>query len=386
MPVSMTPLHHHLARLIQQEGPLSFARFMQLALYDPEHGFYAPGRLRVGKQGDFFTNVSVGPLFGRMLALQLTELWQLQNRPPLWNLIEQGADRGLLSLDILSALQTHAPDCYEAARLWIVEPFRSLQNTQAETLQSHAPKVRWFDSLTSLPPGAHGLFCNELLDAFPCHRLQRVQHAWMEILVHYEAGAFTWTPPMPPSADLLPILPLLPNLPEGFHAEASPAHADWLRVCREKIPGGWLLILDYGMTESELFLPHRREGTLSAYAQHQRRTNPLASPGDQDLTFHLNFTLLANLARSAGWTIAGYLDQSRFFTAWAPHYFRDDSPTHSPAQLKERLAFRSLIDPNLLGSRFKVLALQNQAPPLQPWTGFRFAQDASWQLEESGLP
>jgi SAM-dependent MidA family methyltransferase len=380
----MSPLESHLRDLIHQNGPISFAVFMEKALYDPEHGFYTAKTRRVGRSGDFFTSVSVGPLFGALLAEQLAQLWHLQNRPPIWKLIEQGADQGLLSRDLLRALQTRHPQCFEALHLWIPEPAPLLWRAQTETLSDFQSKVRWCNSLASLPPQMHGLLCNELLDAFPCHRLQRIGQQWGEIRVqNHPPGGFSWTNPVPPDANLAGFLPFLDPLPESFHAEVCPNHLQWLQTASDKIDSGWLLIIDYGMSHAEFCLPHRAAGTLSAYAQHQRRPSPLERPGEQDLTFHLNFTQLARLALSVGWNIAGHIDQCRFLSALAPGYFESDRTVQTSADLKERLAFRTLTDPNLLGSRFKILGLQKNLPEHPDWLGFRFSQDPRSAL---GLP
>ena len=154
--------HRKILSEIAAKGPLSFARFMELALYDAEAGYYASGRARVGRHGDFFTNVSVGPVFGHILAEQFREMWSRLGTPRRFALVEQGANDGQLALDVLSALDE---EMQEAIDYWIIEPFPILQQRQEQTLKPWGSKVRWVNDPGALPVfnGVH--FSNELVDA-----------------------------------------------------------------------------------------------------------------------------------------------------------------------------------------------------------------------------
>src|SRR5262249_18025154 len=140
----------------------------------PLHGYYASGKARVGRGGDFFTNVSVGPLFGRLLARQFAEVWQNMGAPSEFTLVEQGAHQGQCAADVLAGLRDFAPDCFAATTLWIAEPFAELQKAQQQTLQAFPPsKIRWAGAVGDLPRfrGIH--YSNELIDAFPVYRVVR---------------------------------------------------------------------------------------------------------------------------------------------------------------------------------------------------------------------
>src|ERR1700751_2731453 len=121
---------------IEKQGPISFARFMQQALYHPEHGYYSSGRCAIGRKGDYFTNVSVGPLFGHLLAAQFAEIWEQFGRPEDFVIVEQGAHDGQLARDVLESLQNRVPEFFAAVRYRIVEPFPILQEQQSRTLES----------------------------------------------------------------------------------------------------------------------------------------------------------------------------------------------------------------------------------------------------------
>src|SRR5258708_36297428 len=141
---------------IRREGPISFADFMAAALYDPEHGYYGSGRARIGRAGDFFTSVSVGPLFGRLLARQFAEMWEALGRPAPFTVAEQGAHDGTLALDLLGGLREFAPECFAATELALIEPAAVWERRQREKLAAF-PQVRWVPCAAALS-GSTGLF------------------------------------------------------------------------------------------------------------------------------------------------------------------------------------------------------------------------------------
>ena len=163
---------HGLSEIIASEidagGPMSFARYMELALYHPGLGYYASGRAGVGRQGDFYTNVSVGAIFGKILCDQFEEIWRRLGCPLEFPLVEQGAHDGQLAFDVLSQAEAEFRD---AVRYWIVEPSSALAQRQREKLGTFEEKVRWFSGVAELPEFAGVHFSNELIDAMPFHLL-----------------------------------------------------------------------------------------------------------------------------------------------------------------------------------------------------------------------
>src|SRR5437016_3809598 len=149
---------------IEKRGPVSFAWFMHQALYHPEHGYYSSGRCAIGRKGDYFTNVSVGPLFGQLLCAQFTEIWERLGKIDNFMIVEQGAHDGQFAGDVLESAQKRAPEFFAALRYRIVELFPVLQECQQRTLEPFRSKVEWLDSLQPFV-GVH--FSNELLDAMP---------------------------------------------------------------------------------------------------------------------------------------------------------------------------------------------------------------------------
>ena len=176
---------------IRQTGPVSFAWFMEQALYHPELGYYSSGRCAIGRRGDYFTNVSVGPLFGRILAAQFAEMWESLGRPEDFVIVEQGAHQGDFARDVLEAVRERSPDLFSALRYRIIEPFPILRERQEEKLRDFNGKITWQKSLADLEPFCGVHFSNELLDAMPVHLISKVAEAdWNERRVTESGDGF----------------------------------------------------------------------------------------------------------------------------------------------------------------------------------------------------
>ncbi|HEY5741917.1 MAG TPA: SAM-dependent methyltransferase, partial [Terrimicrobiaceae bacterium] len=234
---------------------------MDLALYDPNSGYYATGQGKIGKQGDYFTNVSVGPVFGAVLADQFQEMWkQLRSSRPLV-LVEQGANDGQLAFDLLSAFDESVLGALE---YWIVEPFPILRRWQETKLERFEAKLHWVESLDALPvfEGIH--FSNELVDAFPFHLIRSTGTGWEELLVATDGSRFVFQGGAP-SQLLTNQLRDLPHRPIGTLAELRPAAGAWIHALSKKLRAGFVLIVDYGFSREQLLAAHRTEGTYACY-------------------------------------------------------------------------------------------------------------------------
>lgn len=353
----MTPLLAQLIARIQREGPLTFATFMEVALYDSAHGYYGSGRARIGSRGDFHTAVSVGPLFGALLARQFVEMWEQLGRPLKWTLVEQGAFDGQLAADVLTALRRFSPGCFDATTLRLVEPLAPLQERQLERLSGFGAQVKWYNCPEELPPFCGVHYSNELLDAFPVHRLHFTEGGWREMRVGTDGATLEWVETHVEEDAVKRAASLLCPRELGAFAEICPGHAPLLDAIGSKLTRGWLLALDYGMSDAELALPIRRDGTLSAYSEQRRQADLLSNPGAQDLTAQVNFSALARHALQGSWTLEGFAEQHRFFTGLAPLHFQDATAPLTSAEQSALLAFRTLTHPQLMGFQFKVLCL-----------------------------
>ena len=328
---------------------------MELALYDCDHGYYR--KSHIGKRGDFFTNVSVGPLFGQMLAYYLAR--ELAPLPGQIQIAEAGANDGSLAADILRWLHTNRPEFAQRLTYYIVEPIPELQqrqrdklfNTPGATVQT-PPKIEWRSSVENLPKINGAILSNELLDAFPVHlfRWNKPENKWQEIGVTENEDRFTFAPlPNIPTFDALSDLkPLEPYLPESFTVEFSPAAETWTETAARKLTHGLFLAFDYGAESTALWTPARAQGTLRAYRNHQLADNPLDDPGEQDLTAHVNFTRIRAALQRAGLTVAPLQPQSTFLTQLAAEFLAH--PTD-----RDIRQFQTLTHPNHLGRAFKNL-------------------------------
>ena len=283
-----------------------------------------------------------------------------------WTLVEQGAFDGQLALDVLSALEGFAPECFDAAVLRIVEPLAPLQERQRERLSAFVSRVRWHTCVEELPPFCGVHYSNELLDAFPVHRLRLTESGWREMRVGTDGAVLKWVEAQLEEPALRAAAALLCHREAGAYAEVCPGHGRLLAAVGSKLTRGWLLALDYGMSDAELALPIRRDGTLSAYLQQKRREDLLSIPGEQDLTAQVNFSAVARHALEDGWQLEGFAEQHRFFTGLAPLHFQDATAPLTGEEQRARLAFRTLTHPQLMGFQFKALCLSRQTEPGRP--------------------
>jgi SAM-dependent MidA family methyltransferase len=348
---------------IRQSGVISFARFMELALYCPETGYYETNKDNVGRAGDFITSVSTGNLFGELLAFQFAE-WladaqTLNPQPSTINLIEAGAHDGKLARDILNWLQSHRPEFFSEIEYVILEPSPRRQAWQQETLKSF-PNVRWFTDFENLKfktqnsklSGA--FFSNELLDAFPLHRLgwDAKEKSWFEWGVTLAGEKFSWTK-MQNSAFHIPHSALEAVLPDGYTIEVSPAAENWWRAAAGVLSHGKLVAIDYGCTADEQFSPARMNGTLRAYHRHHVADDVLANPGEQDLTAHVNFSAIQKVGETAGLMTDLFSTQPQFLTRILQKAVTEKPFAHLDA--KQVRQFQTLTHPEHLGRAFRVL-------------------------------
>ena len=364
---------------------------MELALYCPVYGYYEKEGDTVGRGGDFYTSVSVGSLFGELLAFQFAEWLEesqscAPNREPVL-ITEAGAHRGELAKDILHWLREWRPALFESTKYWILEPSPQRQQWQRSTLSEFASYVRWAknhdawaEARTKEPPSitsgiAGVIFSNELLDAFPVHRLgwDAGDRTWFEWGVGLSRDQFVWVrlpaehsvlrePHSAVSSALRPFEGITQSgvLPDGFTVEVCPAATAWWARSANLLARGKLLTIDYGFREDELLAPGRNQGTLRTYYRHQQSDNPLEHPGQQDITAHVNFTAIQAAGEGVGLQTDGFSTQAQFLTSVAARTWERKSSfgKWTPARRKQLL---TLTHPDHLGRAFRVL-IQSRTP------------------------
>ena len=346
---------------IQRHGPISFARFMELALYAPGLGYYERHR-EIGRRGDFFTSVSTGSLFGEMLAYQFAEwLGQVEADSPV-QIVEAGAHEGVLARDILEWSRQRRPDLFVRLEYWLVEPSPARRAWQEETLRDFASNIKWTRDIGAVrgDPAFRIIFSNELLDAMPVHRFawNAATRRWEECRVDARNGAFVWAPAEPPPKLMAGLPQIAPEmaavLPDGFIVEHSPAALAWWERAALTLGRGKLLTIDYGFTPGDLLRPERPNGTLRTYSKHHSSGHLLEHPGECDITAHVNFPALEAAGRAAGLATEGLLPQEIFLTrivaltAADPRGFEEWTP-------ERRRQFQTLAHPEHLGHAFQIL-------------------------------
>lgn len=348
-------LADELRRRIQAHGPMPFPAFMASALYHPTLGYYERPFGKIGKRGDFMTSVSVGPMFGELLAFQFARwLDEEHDDPSPVQIVETGAHDGQLAHDVLGSLEEREPALFQRLEYHVVEPSAGRREAQQVRL-SRFRNVRWHESLWPLHRQVRGIiFSNELLDAMPVRPFawSAKKRRWEEMAVTLQEGRFVWTrllrshfvPPRLPDA-------LLDVLPEGYVLELGHAAKNWWREAAGALASGRLLTIDYGGLLEELLSPGRTTGTLRAYTGHRIGADVMANPGEQDITAHVNFTEIIQAGEAAGLTTEAFKTQSHFLTEIALEVWKGND---AAAQRQAR-QFQTLTHPEHLGRPFKVL-------------------------------
>lgn len=341
-------------------GMLSFARFMDLALYTPGLGYYSAGSRKFGVAGDFVTAPEISDLFSRCVARQCAEiLGEMRGG----SILEFGAGSGVMAADVLRELEIvgQLPGAY-----LIMELSAELRARQRETLDLRVPHladcVHWLDTL---PPSMRGVvLANELVDAMPVHRFTATDRGFAEAYVRSDGDNFAWASLELRKGELLEAIEAahaaLDDVPWslGYTSEINLAGSGWVRSLGSMLEEGAVLIIDYGFPRREFYHPDRNRGTLMCHYRHHVHDDPLVLVGLQDITAHVDFTALAEAATEAGLAVAGYTTQAHFLLGCGLLQLLERAGegnrlTHlSMAQQVKRLTL-----PNEMGELFKVLVL-----------------------------
>jgi SAM-dependent MidA family methyltransferase len=313
----------HIAKTPQQR--ITFAEYMELVLYHPQHGYYVTHEVRIGAQGDFFTSPHLGADFGELLASQFAQMWVLLDRPRPFTLLEMGAGQGLLVQDISRYLHHHHFECFEALEYIVVERSSALIAEQQRRL---APLMKSWGSLSWKSweeiPSASIIGCcfsNELVDAFPVHQVMVKNGRLQEIYVTVEGDRFTEvtddlsTPQLKEYFDSIGISLLSAAYLEGYRTEVNLVALDWLKTVGDRLQKGYLLTIDYGYPATRYYSPGRDKGTLQCYYSHAHHSDPYLYIGQQDITAHVDFTTLEQQGDRCGLQTIGFTQQGLFLMA-----------------------------------------------------------------------
>lgn len=360
-----------IVRRITEKGPIPFTEFMEAALYAPEAGYYTSGRKTWGPAGDYITSIDVSPAFARALARQAIEFWELLGSPSSFELIEAGAGRGWLSMGMLDHISDVSPAMHRALNARLVEPGRPPEDIPHE-------KASWHTSLDEIAPvEAACVISNELIDAFPVHRVEFSNGELKELFVDFDGSAFfEKAGPLTDRAIGEYFLRAGVEPFEGMRAEVNLNAGGWLKKASSLFSKGFVLTVDYGMPARELYSPERKEGSLHCHFRHTLNDNPFANIGEQDITTQVDFTSFALSGREAGLELTGFTTQKNFLLGLGIlEELREPASfgAEGAADVSFNRALGALISPGGMGDTFKAMVLHKgiEKPRLK---GFSFKE------------
>ena len=314
---------------------------MEQALYHPEHGYYSSDRAVIGRHGDYFTNVSVGPLFGQLLAIQFAEIWERLGKLDKFTMIEQGSHHGEFARDVLEFSRLRFPEFSDALEYRIIESFPKLRDRQQQTLQDFGNQVRWHPRLDELDPFVGIHFSNELLDSMPVNLRGKLVGIDDDKLVFVDSPV---------------------------DQTANQSQLDWIKSVAVKLKRGLILTIDYG------FIGGGCRDTVQVRARHRLLDSPFEEIGNADITAHVNWTDIAAATEKNGLRSVGFADQHHFLTGIISTF------PEIVIEEKSKRAMQTLLHPEMLGRSFQVLAVSKDADFGMPLSGFKFARDARKEL------
>jgi SAM-dependent MidA family methyltransferase len=356
-PAPPTALERQLLQRIRTHGPITFAEFMRECLYHPALGYYS--KADAVRFADFYTSVDVHPIFARLLARQLAEMWERLGRPPEFWAVEGAAGVGRLAAQFLDFAARKLPEFYGALRYVAVETSAARRAAHAAALAAHiaAGRAQSSDELpVAIPCGC--IFSNELLDAMPVHRVvcQRGELREVYVAAQGEALCEELGPPSSPEIYIF-FREQGITLREGQQAEAGLDACQWIERAGARLERGFVLTVDYGHEAAELYNERHERGTALAYARHAVSEDLLRAPGEQDLTAHVNFTALDMWGRRAGLVRTGLVTQLEFLAAMGrANEFADlyEPGASEIDKIRGRLLLKTLINPEGMGETFRV--------------------------------
>ena len=341
------------AEIAEQGGAIPFSRFMELALYAPNVGYYSGGAAKLGRDGDFTTAPEISPLYGATLARAAAAI-MAQSGP---HIIEFGAGTGKLARDVLNTLARLGVrvDSYT-----IIELSGELRARQQEALKAF-PQVRW---LSAFPDAFRGVvLANEVLDAMPVELVVKEGGQWRRQWVAIKDGGFAFVPGEADAALLEQVARQVPDadtLPAGYLTELHPVACGFMGSLATMFEGnkGAAILLDYGFPAHEYYVDQRSGGTLMCHYRHHAHPEPFYLPGLQDITAHVDFTAMALAAQDAGLEVLGYMSQAGFLLGCGiGELLMRTDPEDAVRFLPQSKAVQKLVSPAEMGELFKVLAV-----------------------------
>ncbi|WP_339062265.1 SAM-dependent methyltransferase [Tepidibacillus marianensis] len=372
----------------QKNKRISFYDFMKMALYETDLGYYTKDRTKIGKAADFYTSSSVGPVFGKTIANTFIELLTYIADDH-YTILEIGGGDGRFARDVLSGIKQKNETFYENITYYMIETSSFHQKLQEEQVREHLGHVKWVNRLEDLPQPFQGvIFSNELVDAFPVHMVQMKKGELQEVYVAWDEDQQKFIEILDHVSDAF-----IDNyfkeqniqLKEDQIAEVNTDAIEWLEIIAQTLHKGYMITIDYGYPADELYASHRQNGSVMCYHRHIANDNPYQNIGDQDITTHVNFSILMDEGEKLGLKTILFTTQSYFLlNSGILNYLKEVHPTEMQDKdlfhdktLKMNRAIRQLITPGEMGETFKVLIQQKNVNDHQ----FKFMTGILQQFE-----
>jgi SAM-dependent MidA family methyltransferase len=367
-----TPLAIELAARIAAHGPITFAEYMAACLYHPEFGYYS--RAESTHFADYYTSVDVHPIFGRLLARQLEQMWRNLGSPSPFFAVESGAGVGCLAKHILDFAAAQLPEFYSALSYIAIERSAARRALHSVILAVHYSAGR-VESRADLPENisAGCLLSNEMFDAMPVHRVIQRNGELSEIYVGVSGEKLMEVSAVISREQISEYFVRQEiSLTEEQHAEVNLAACEWITEAARRLQRGYVLSIDYGYPARQLYSAARAKGTLLVYRDHRVSEDYYAAPGEQDLTAHVNFTALELWGKKAGLEPVGLVPQSRFLISLGQqNEFADlyDDGQSEIERVRGQLQLSALIHPEGMGETFQVFIQQKGIANATPLIG-----------------
>ena len=352
---------------IRKDGPISFHDFMEMALYYPDYGYYTSCENRIGKHGDYYTSPCITSLFGQMLARQIEEIWHLL-KPQKFFIVEYGAGRGLLCMDIINELKNNE-SLYNCFQYCIIEK-RPVPANQISLMND---RISWHQSINEIGEFTGCILSNELIDNFPVHQVV-MENELTEVFVDYKNGFVEQLyPASEPLKTYLKELEIV--LPKGFRTEINLKAVEWITEITAALNKGFVITIDYGFPSAELYSSKRSAGTLVCYHKHCINFCPYINIGEQDITTHVNFSALKYWGLKNELNPCGFTNQSSFLLSLGLCDQLRKTERAMNGQTADDLQKAWLLQKFLMdmGQKFKVL-IQNKQMEYSHLSGLQFSQ------------
>lgn len=349
----MNILEQKIKEKINKEGPIKFAKFMEMSLYEAGLGYYTSEQTYIGKAGDFYTSQHVHQIFGTMIGRQIEEMWRIMEKPSEFFIIESGAGMGYMCKDIMDYLNKR--NILEAFTYLIIEINPSLYEKQKKLLACYDDKVKWLQSIIEINGIKGCVVSNELLDSFPVHIIV-MEDELKEIYVGFQDNEFKEIPTAPVDESLINYINEFSiDIQKGYRTEINLKIKEWLMALTKTISEGFIITIDYGYSTRDYYSEERNRGTLLCYHKHQLSENPYENIGKQDITAHINFSSVKKWGEELGFKTLGFCQQGTYLVSLGIDELIREIFQQSNDYLFEIAKIKRLILPGTIGETHKVM-------------------------------